>query len=454
MVTVSGLGTFLAMLAEDSSVEECIDRLTSLLRRRQIRGPKQCALSTAELLKRVVAHTRASEPGKLIIRVQEVGKKLIESAPRELTVGNIVRRVLGIIREEGETKDDTPGSSDVGSIPPTPGASDLTAPMSPSSMFQPKEEPLARPALFSVPTGIPDRRSIMKTSMFSIHSHPTMRGQTGSSSPVMRSGTSTPAAQQVGFLDIRAEVINQIDELIDEIASADDQISNPDKANNTNVNDALAHISPGETILTYSSSPVVQKFLLRGAAKRKFKLIQAEGYPNTHKIAHANVTGKKFEADDPLDPQTFTKTFTAQGATVMVVPDSNVFALMSRVSKVIISATAVLSNGSIVAAAGTKAVLMAARFYRVPVIVLAETYKLSPLFPYDPFDFIDYGDIQQVVPYQDREMQLGLESVKNPLTDFIPADYIDLFITDVGAVNTGFMYATIREQYHDEDIEI
>lgn len=39
---------------------------------------------------------------KLIERIQQVGRRLTEAQPREMVVGNIVRRVLGLIRDEVE----------------------------------------------------------------------------------------------------------------------------------------------------------------------------------------------------------------------------------------------------------------------------------------------------------------------------------------------------------------
>lgn len=428
-------------------VEKSVEYLISLLRRRQIRGPKQCALATAWLLRKVVSTTRASEPGKLLLRVQEVGKRLVEAAPRELTVGNIVRRVLGAIREEEENRQNgSPGSSDVGSIPPTPAAEMPAAPMSASTMFPRREDPapLSRPALLSQQTGTPERRPPV-TSMFSILAHPTMRGSAGTGSP-LRSGSSTPAmAPQTPTTDFRAEILEAITEIVDELDQADEQVAGY----------ALEHLSPQETIFTHSTSAVVQRFLLKAATKRKFTVIQAESYPNNHRKAHASVIGSKLgEEDADLDFDTFSKPLTAQGVTVLLIPDSAVFAMMSRATKVIISAYGVLSNGSMIAEAGTRVLVTAAKCHRVPVIVLAETYKLSPLFPYDPFDYVDYGDVQNVVEYQDREMQLDLQSVRNPTTEFVEAASIDLFITNLGSVATGYMYRTIRDQYHDEDLEL
>jgi len=60
---------------------------------------------------------------KLIERVQSVGRRLIAAQPREMVVGNIVRRVLGLIREEAEGDHDAEFAlSEAGSesLPQTP----------------------------------------------------------------------------------------------------------------------------------------------------------------------------------------------------------------------------------------------------------------------------------------------------------------------------------------------
>lgn len=443
-----GLALFRANLSS-WPVETSIEYLIFLFKRRQIRGPRPCALATAWLLRKVVSQVPATraEPGKLILRVQDVGKRLIQAAPRELTVGNIVRRVLGAIREEEENREASPNSSEFGSIPPTP-AGDFPTSTLPASAVAGKREDnqfFSRPVLYSQPTGTVDRRPQV-TSMFSIMAHPTMRNSAGAASPI-RSGSSTPAAQTQSSTDFRSEIIEAISEIVDELMQADELVAGY----------ALEYVIPQETILTYSTSPVIQRFLLKAGSKRKFTVIQVESYPNTHKQTHSFVTGTKSNQDDEdedLDSDAFSKPLTALGITVLLVPDNAIFALMSRVNKVIISASAVLSNGSIVAAAGAKSLAMAAKIHRVPVMVLAETYKLSPIFPYDPFDFMDYGDVQKVVPYQDREMLVGLQSIRNPLTDFVDQDMISLFVTNLGGVATGYMYRTIRDQYHDEDIEL
>lgn len=245
--------------------------------------------------------------------------------------------------------------------------------------------------------------------------------------------------------DFRAEILEAITEIVDELDQADELVAGY----------ALEHIAPSETVFTYSTSTVVQRFLLKAASKRKFTVIQAESYPNSHKRTHATTMGVKTTDDeDELDSDAFQKPLIAAGITVLLIPDSAIFALMSRANKVIIAANSVLSNGSVVAAAGSKALVKAARFHRVPVIVLAETYKLSPLYPYDPFEYVDYGDVQKVVEWQDREMITGLSAVRNPVSELVEVEDVDLFVTNLGGVSKGFMYRVVRDQYRDEDLEL
>lgn len=250
--------------------------------------------------------------------------------------------------------------------------------------------------------------------------------------------------------NLRPEVIHGIKEIIDEINAADDEISAA----------ALDQIYPQETIFTYSSSLTVQRFLLRAASKRKFTVVHAEAYPNNHVKTHALITGNQeaiADDEDILPNDTFSKTLTSAGITVVMIPDSAVFAVMPRASKVILDAHAVLENGSIVAAAGSKAVVKAAKFHRVPVLVLAATYKLSPAYPYDPFNLIEYGDAGKVIPFQDGELRKGLESgIRNPLHDFVQAKDIDLFVTNQvpAVVSTGYLYRVVREQYEEEDLKL
>jgi translation initiation factor eIF-2B subunit beta len=246
-----------------------------------------------------------------------------------------------------------------------------------------------------------------------------------------------------GSNDIRQEVIEGIGEIIDELEQSDEQIAGY----------ALEHIHSNEVILTYSSSTTVQRFLLKAATKRKFTVIHAESYPNNHHKVHALVTGNPSSSnEDALPAENFHKTLTASGITVILIPDSAIFAIMSRVNKVILGTHAILSNGALLAASGTKLVTKAAKAHHVSVVVLSGTYKLSPKYPYDPDVYIEYGDVSKVFPYQDRELVEKVE-VENPIWDFIGPEYVDMYVTNLGGHAPSYLYRIIRDQYRDEDVD-
>lgn len=243
--------------------------------------------------------------------------------------------------------------------------------------------------------------------------------------------------------DIRQEVIEGIGEIIDELEQSDEQIAAY----------ALDHIHANEVILTYSSSATVQRFLLKAASRRKFTVIHAESHPNNHRRVHALLTGnQKLVNEDALPAETFHKTLTASGITTILIPDSAIFAIMSRVNKVILGTHAILANGALVAASGTKLVAKAAKAHHVSVVVLSGTYKLSPKYPYDPDRYAEYGDASKVFPYQDGELVETVE-VENPIFDFIGPECVDMYVTNLGGHAPSYLYRVIRDQYRDDDVD-
>jgi len=76
-----------------------IQRTASDLRRHKLRGSYDVAKRTAELLRNFVGGSRWPTAAVLMERIKELGRFLSRAQPIELTVGNIVRRVLFIVRE-------------------------------------------------------------------------------------------------------------------------------------------------------------------------------------------------------------------------------------------------------------------------------------------------------------------------------------------------------------------
>ena len=434
------------------------------MKRRQIRNSRPCAIATTQLLLRVVAEFKGRDVAKLIDRIRHVGQKLIAAQPREMAVGNIVRRVLGLIREidEDEEEDvDTSVMSDIAIKPPRLPYDSLSRPPLSSHMstFSPlrhgatepatamlrhsestessdstgqdqTDGPPQRPGLYSTQSSYLGSSAPLATSLFGLLSHPeTPSGASTPSLPQSPSGKSSLTARNLAGLgddlqkahDIKAEVIDGIREMLDELDQVDDQIAEK----------ALEHIHSNEIILTHTSSMTVQKFLLTAARKRKFTVIHVEAYPNEHEDTHATImTGRKAGLAEDADTDPRFKSLTAAGITVILIPDSAVFAIMSRVNKVILGTHSILANGGLVAAVGARTIASAAKVHKTPVVVLSGVYKLSPVYPFDTGELIEHGDASKVIPFNDGEF-VDRISVMNPLYDYVPADLVDLYITNL-----------------------
>ncbi|KAI4156585.1 MAG: hypothetical protein L6R39_001095 [Caloplaca ligustica] len=242
--------------------------------------------------------------------------------------------------------------------------------------------------------------------------------------------------------DLRAEVIEGIQEIIDELKQADDQIAGY----------ALDHVHSDEIILTHTPSLTVQKFLLKAATKRKFTVIHAETAANDqHPVGTAMKPQRTFEQDDEMSSERFHKALTIAGLTVVPVPFSAVFAVMSRVNKVVLHTHAVLADGSLVSAAGAKLIAEVASMHRTPVVVLSGLYKLSPVYPFDTEALIEFGNPSQSSAYENGNL-IGKIDVENPIFDFVPPDLVELYITNLGGHDPSFLYRLFADHYRSEDI--
>ncbi|QIW97400.1 hypothetical protein AMS68_002918 [Peltaster fructicola] len=414
----TSLAAFLKSIKHDE-IDSAIELFVSLLQRRQIKSSRPCALATAHLLLRVIAAERYKNAQALIKRIKSVGRKLVAAQPREMAVGNIVRRVLGIVREIAEDELNT-------ALAPS-----VTDPL-----------PVA-----TTSTSSPPSLSPQVTSLFGIFQNPT-GVSVAAGAPIGVSQPSTKTKHSPGEkkekIDAKAEIIEGIKELLDELDVVDTQIAET----------ALDHIHSNEIILTHTSSQTVQRFLAAAARKRKFTLIHAEAYPNDHHATHTTVVNGNKKSNSEADEEDERwKPLTQMGITVILVPDSAVFALMSRINKVILAPHTVLADGSLIAAAGAAAVAQAANVHRVPVVVLSGVYKLSPVYPFDTSELIEYGDPGNVIDYSDGEF-VDKVDVMNPLFDHVGADNVDLYITNLGAHAPSYLYRIVADHYRTEDIDL
>ena len=232
--------------------------------------------------------------------------------------------------------------------------------------------------------------------------------------------------------NIKQPVLEAVRTFIDDLGELHEDISRQ----------ALEHIHEQEVVLTFGRSKTVMEFLKAAARKRTFSVIVAESAPQYE--------GRQTARD-----------LSREGIKATVVTDSAVFALMTRVNKVIIGVRAVLANGGLLAHAGAYLIAMAAKAHHVPLVVLSGLYKFTPLYPSEDQDtFADMGPPNAVMPFDEADMVVrhhddALDAgivVKNPLYDYVPPSHVSLFISNQGGIMPPYIYQILAEYYHPDDL--
>ncbi|KAI0102019.1 hypothetical protein GGR51DRAFT_300502 [Nemania sp. FL0031] len=398
-------------------VEASVELLISLLKRRQIKGSEACATATAHILLQVVARDKWTNVDQLLGRIQLIGRKLVTAQPHELVIGNVVRRVLGLIRDEAsEDRNDATVDS--------PGTASPSAP-APLSHASPPPKPIR-------PTTLPALGSFARTqSMFNLLSDPNVFSSVGSnaSTPGQVSGASTPGLnpQATNVSALRSEVIDGIQEIMDEIKMVDEQVQSY----------ADIFIHPGDYIMVHQPSRTVQKFLTRAASKRKFTVLLVVDPPSV------------MASDAPY--ASLVKSLASSGSSVITVLNAGLMAYMSRVDKVILGARAITAQGGVVVDSGAAAIARAARERRRTVIVLGGVYKLSPESKLSTESQVEWGDPSKYASFADGSMVSHVK-VQNAASEFLAADQIDTYITNLGAHAQDNLHTIIADHYKEEDI--
>jgi translation initiation factor eIF-2B subunit beta len=306
----------------------------------------------------------------------------------EPVIGNIVRRVLGLIRDEAS---EDRNADDYGSE----AASDIQ-PLTPSAPLpqRPGPAPL-RPSPSVLSSGLQ-----VSKSMFNLLSVAEI------DSPM--TGASTPMSTQPASVHaLRSEVMDGIEEILDEINQADDQIAGF----------AEIQIHPGDYVLAYQPSRAVERFLVKASSKRRFTVIIAGLESPVHDTNEAPYA-------------TLRKKLNAAGVTTINLSSNGLMAYIPRVNKVIFSAKAVYQNGGLLVDSGCCIAAQAAHEYLKPVIVLSPVYKFCPEDPSDEVSRGELGNPSGYVSYANGPAVDALE-IENTVTDYIPPELVDVYLTNL-----------------------
>ena len=378
--------------------QSSINSFVLKLNRRQFGScQKTIALETAMLLRTYILSYKEPAIENLLSGLKSIGATIAKVQPTQFSVGNIVRRVLRIIKEEVadfviQEQDLKPSRSPVNNQASVSGAADLNATSTGSTAT---------------------RSQYLDSEMYNLIA---LDKEKSKSFKTKELATSS-------FFLCKSAIIQAINEFIDEVESMDSFISTQ----------SLEHIHSNEIIMTYGKSKGVEEFLLYAARKRKFQVVVAEASPD-------------------YDGQHLAISLSQAGIETTLIPDSAIYALMSRVNKVIIGCVAVLVNGGIIGQCGTLMLASAAKQHSTPIVVLAGLYKLSPVFPYDLNTLNVLKNPQSVIPYDSHWNNENVQIV-SPAFDYVPADFVSTFVTNLGS-NSPYIYRLLDECYDEEDFNL
>ncbi|OMJ86022.1 hypothetical protein SteCoe_12523 [Stentor coeruleus] len=232
-------------------------------------------------------------------------------------------------------------------------------------------------------------------------------------------------ALTVDYKDFRESVKNEVKNLYEEIETHEKSISDQ----------ASTHIFSNEIILTYGYSSTVLQFLCSAKSTgRNFEVLVGESAPL--------LTGHQMCKD-----------LASKNIATTLITDSAIYALMSRVNKVIIGTRALMANGGLLTEAGKYGVCLAAQAHCVPVLVTCGLFKLSPLYPFDQDTFNEFLSPNTIADKpESQEVQYINYSV--PAFDYIPPELVSLYITDVGGKMCSYLYRLLSEYYSVEDYNL
>ena len=186
-------------------------------------------------------------------------------------------------------------------------------------------------------------------------------------------------------------------------------------------------IHNGDVILTIGYSQSTISFLRRAKEKhRKFSVMIPEHAPANDGITLAAELRKS-------------------GIEVIIIPDAAVFAVMPKISTVIIPCRGVLADGNLICTNYVLPIVMAANHHSVPVVVLYWKWKLTERFLKPGDSFTQLTSPSDVIKYNAG----GQQTIFNPEGEIVPGHYIKIFINEEGPHGRADIFPLMQSIYHN-----
>ena len=220
------------------------------------------------------------------------------------------------------------------------------------------------------------------------------------------------------------------------LSSIDDYIEQKINASSELIAEfVLEKIKDGDVVMTYVYDPTIEKTLLQALEKGiDFRVVVVDARPHVSKLA---VQGKQL-----------LRRLASEGLKCTYVDLSAVSYVMQSVTKVLLGAETMLSNGVAMGYSGTATIALVARAFNKPVLFCCESYKFSEKVQLDSIVSNEQGDEKELLLNAKKESSGGV-SVLNLLYDSTPSELITMVVTDVGMIPSTSVPVVIRETMSD-----
>jgi ribose 1,5-bisphosphate isomerase len=186
------------------------------------------------------------------------------------------------------------------------------------------------------------------------------------------------------------------------------------------------HIRDGDVVLTHCNSEAALECILQAHRNGvRFSVFATEVRPGNQGLLTLRVLNDA-------------------GIPASYIVDSAVRYFMKEVDMVIGGADAVSVNGAVVNKIGTSQIALSAHEARTRFLVAAETYKFAPRTILGEFIEIEERDGTEVLPALIAKTLPNI-TARNPVFDVTPPEYVDLIMTEKGAIPPQMAYIIIRD---------
>jgi translation initiation factor eIF-2B subunit beta len=123
---------------------------------------------------------------------------------------------------------------------------------------------------------------------------------------------------------------------------------------------------------------------------------------------------------------------------------------MPKINKVIIGTRAIMANGGLISYNGVYNVCLCASMFSIPVIVVGGTFKLTPMYPFTHETFNEYVSPDKIYK-SDYKEDISNIKFNTPAYDYVPSEFISIYLTNHGSQNPAYIYRLFAELYSQED---